>query len=473
LYKANFGTSGTSGISASLGQKHLSASVAIISHNYGKYLAQAIRSVLAQTLKPERILVIDDNSTDNTEAVAKSFAARGVEYLRVHTGNVWENRLTAFRELESEWVLCLDADNYLLNNYLEEGVKAGRSSDTCGIVRMDLLRFGTESRLLKPSQKNLWATNHVDAGSIYRREAVLQQDMGSVLINPMNEAEDWLLARKVCETGWTLAQNPVPLMYRKHNDNKHVRRLARTRDYYHDASLRNEPVTLICLLSGRWNCLRDTCRWLGAQTWPRRLCRLVMVDNSNDPSFGEQVRQWLTSSGYRDFRYIESSLGERGLGERRREGQRETSRKVNQVVAAHYNRAIHEASTEYIFSLEDDVFPERFDAIQHLLFGMSHDVAGVTGAYPHRDSDRWLAWTGTGAQHTYPEQLGEGIKNIDGCGFGCFLFRKSAMSQQKLVADAKPTIFFDCNGCDSLRQKGWKLRINWDVVCEHRAGVHV
>jgi len=473
MYKAHLGISGTSGISASLGQRRSSVSVAIISHNYGMYLAQAIRSVLAQTLKPERILVIDDSSTDNTEAVAKSFAGRGVEYLRVDTRDVWENRLIAFRELDSEWVLCLDADNYLLDDYLEEGVRAGRSSDTCGIVRTDLLHFGLSSRLFKPAQDNLWSTNHIDAGSIYRREAVLQQEIDSVLINPLEEGEDWLLARKVCETGWTVAQNPVPLMYRKHGNNKLDGRLSRARDYYHDASLRNEPVTLVCLLSGRWNCLRDTCRWLGAQTLPRRLCRLVMVDNSNDPSFGEQVRQWLTSSGYQDFRYIASSLGEQGLGERQRAGQLGTNRKINQVVAAQYNRVIHEASTEYIFSLEDDVFPERSDAIQHLMFGMSSDVAGVTGAYPHRDSDRWLAWTGTGAQHTYPEQLGEGIEEIDGCGFGCFLFRKSAMSQQKLVSDAKPTIFFDCNGCDSLRQKGWKLRLNWDVVCEHRAGVHV
>ena len=473
MYKANFGISGTSGISASLGGRRSSVAVAIISHNYGKYLAQAIRSVLSQTLKPERILVIDDRSTDNTEQVAKSFASRGVEYLRVDTGNVWLNRLTAIQELDAEWVLCLDADNYLLDNYLEEGVRAGNRSSTCGIVSTSLLRFGKDSRLVTPFAENLWTENFIDAGSLYRREAVLQQDLSRVQINPLREAEDWLLARKMCETGWTVERNPTPLMYRTHDDNKHTRRLAATRDYYDDASLRNEPVTLICLLSGRWNCLRDTCRWLGAQTWPRHLCRLVMVYNSNDPSFGQQVRQWMTDSGYSDFRYVTSGLGESGLSERRRENRVGTSRKINNVVAGLYNRAVHEATTEYIFSLEDDVFPERHDAIERLMRGMSSDVAGVTGAYPHRDSGRWLAWTGTAANHTYPQHTGEGVQSIDGCGFGCLLFRKSAMSQQKLVSDAGPTIFFDCNVCDSLRFRGWKLRLNWDVICEHRAGVLV
>ena len=44
-------------------------SVYIPSHNYGKYLGEAIESVLRQTVDDWELLVIDDGSTDNTQEV--------------------------------------------------------------------------------------------------------------------------------------------------------------------------------------------------------------------------------------------------------------------------------------------------------------------------------------------------------------------------------------------------------------------
>ena len=70
----------------------LDVSVVIICHNYGRYLAEAITSVLMQTRPAKEIVVIDDASTDDTPEVAKVFADRGVRYHRVATGNVQENR---------------------------------------------------------------------------------------------------------------------------------------------------------------------------------------------------------------------------------------------------------------------------------------------------------------------------------------------------------------------------------------------
>ena len=43
--------------------------VYIASHNYGNFLADAIESVLRQTVDNWELLLIDDNSTDNTQEV--------------------------------------------------------------------------------------------------------------------------------------------------------------------------------------------------------------------------------------------------------------------------------------------------------------------------------------------------------------------------------------------------------------------
>ena len=51
----------------------LRISVIVANYNYGRYLATAIRSVLAQTCPHVECIVVDDGSTDGSLAVARSF----------------------------------------------------------------------------------------------------------------------------------------------------------------------------------------------------------------------------------------------------------------------------------------------------------------------------------------------------------------------------------------------------------------
>jgi glycosyltransferase involved in cell wall biosynthesis len=53
--------------------------IVIPCYNHARYVGKALESVLAQTRKPDRILVIDDGSKDNSVEVLRSFEKRGVE----------------------------------------------------------------------------------------------------------------------------------------------------------------------------------------------------------------------------------------------------------------------------------------------------------------------------------------------------------------------------------------------------------
>jgi len=51
------------------------AAVVIPCFNYGRYLAEAVESVVAQTLCADEIIIVDDGSTDDSREVAQRLVA--------------------------------------------------------------------------------------------------------------------------------------------------------------------------------------------------------------------------------------------------------------------------------------------------------------------------------------------------------------------------------------------------------------
>jgi glycosyltransferase involved in cell wall biosynthesis len=61
-----------------------SVSVIIPVKNGAKYLEESLRSVIAQDHRPCEILVLDNESTDETESIARQFAADGTRFIANH-----------------------------------------------------------------------------------------------------------------------------------------------------------------------------------------------------------------------------------------------------------------------------------------------------------------------------------------------------------------------------------------------------
>lgn len=87
-------------------------SVIIPTFNRGYCLAEAIRCLIAQTLRPEEIIVVDDGSTDDTEAVAAAFSG-DVRYIRQENLGLPAARNTGLRSATKKYVLFLDSDDLL------------------------------------------------------------------------------------------------------------------------------------------------------------------------------------------------------------------------------------------------------------------------------------------------------------------------------------------------------------------------
>jgi len=114
-------------------------SVVIPVYNGEEFIADAIRSVLAQTYGNFDLTIGNNHSTDRTVAIAQEFASRDPR-IRVVTYpkfvSVVDSHNTAFTLISEQAKYCkiLGADDWLFPNCLEEMVRVAETYPTVGMV---------------------------------------------------------------------------------------------------------------------------------------------------------------------------------------------------------------------------------------------------------------------------------------------------------------------------------------------------
>ncbi|WOK05569.1 glycosyltransferase [Imperialibacter roseus] len=91
-------------------------SVIITSYNNANYLSEAIQSVLEQTVRPYEIIVLDDNSSDDSFGIVQKFQKSNPEIvLGIQNSSnlgVSANRNKALGLSKGDWISFLDGDDY-------------------------------------------------------------------------------------------------------------------------------------------------------------------------------------------------------------------------------------------------------------------------------------------------------------------------------------------------------------------------
>ena len=91
--------------------------IVITCYNQGKYLREAIESVLNQRYTNIETIVIDDGSTDHTKFVVEGYAQ--IKYIYQANKGVSSARNTGIAHARGEYICFLDADDWLLPGALE------------------------------------------------------------------------------------------------------------------------------------------------------------------------------------------------------------------------------------------------------------------------------------------------------------------------------------------------------------------
>lgn len=87
----------------------LPVSVVIPTYNRAHTISRAVESVLNQTHSPAEIIVVDDGSTDNTEAILASY--EGLTVIKQSNQGVSAARNSGITHAQSEWIAFLDSDD--------------------------------------------------------------------------------------------------------------------------------------------------------------------------------------------------------------------------------------------------------------------------------------------------------------------------------------------------------------------------
>ena len=108
-------------------------SVVIPAFNAAATIAETLRSVVAQSVKPEAIIVVDDGSTDDTVAVIRAMNLP-VQVLRQENTGPGSATTRGFAALSSPLIATLDADDLWLPNKIEHQLAhLRRSPEAAGV----------------------------------------------------------------------------------------------------------------------------------------------------------------------------------------------------------------------------------------------------------------------------------------------------------------------------------------------------
>lgn len=98
-------------------------SICMPCHNAGKYVAEALDSVLAQTYPSLEIIVVNDGSKDDSAEVLEHYRSKGVKVINQENRGQCAAANRAYAESKGEYIKFFDADDILSKDFISAQVQ--------------------------------------------------------------------------------------------------------------------------------------------------------------------------------------------------------------------------------------------------------------------------------------------------------------------------------------------------------------
>lgn len=191
-------------------------------HNEEDFIEGVIRSVLAQTLLPQRWVIVSDNSTDRTDEIVESYARQHAFMRVLHItrapGRDFGSKVMALQQgykllegVEYDFIGNVDADVSLDPSYFEELISHFRRHPELGLAGGFVYEHSGEE------YRNLRINRVRDVGhaaQLMRRECY--EAIGSYAVLKYG-GEDWYAQTKARMKGWHVEALPkLKIFHHRH-----------------------------------------------------------------------------------------------------------------------------------------------------------------------------------------------------------------------------------------------------------------
>jgi GT2 family glycosyltransferase len=218
----------------------------ISSFNSGHFLLESVRSLLNQTHKPDRIIVIDDASTDGSFNLLADLAGSGLIEIRTNTSNLGRaiSINSVFRSVACDYFILQDADDIAFPSRIEHQLAFMEADRRLGCSSSFIEYIGSSGKKIGKGILDLVSNQRLEeylAGDdpfglfcpaiILRAEAVKHK--GLQFRGQFWPADDIDLWNRIAEAGWLVRAQPETLVqYRIHGSSAVTSSFVGTRMQY-------------------------------------------------------------------------------------------------------------------------------------------------------------------------------------------------------------------------------------------------
>lgn len=191
------------------------------SFNTGRFIKEAINSVINQTYTNWELIIVDDCSNDDTNEIINSFEDSRIKYLKNDTNMgaaICRNR--ALKEAKGKWIAFLDSDDLWKKDKLEKQIgfmeKGGYDFSYTNYIEMD--EKSTPNGIIVTGPKKISKNKMYDycwpgcLTVMYNAEKI-----GLIQIEDIKKNNDYAMWLKICKKADCYLLDEELAMYRKRN----------------------------------------------------------------------------------------------------------------------------------------------------------------------------------------------------------------------------------------------------------------
>lgn len=437
----------------------MSVSVVITCHEkYRNLLPIAIQSVDKQDFDFLNKIIVCDNMSplDNI---------KGWDVIYGSWGNPNPARNEGLNRANSKWVMFLDADDFLDDDYFSCLKQDISHKIACLYPNIKYIENDGEYEIFNTPEWDYWKLrdyNFVDTSSIWRRDVLLNIDGWT---NPNDNLDDYYLIMKLSKNGWQAKKTNSIINKRRKSDG---RCLSAINSGKMKQSLYNiRSLAIVTLFSGKKELIGGWHNFINNSDLPKNTF-LYLIDNSSNISFSNIINNL-------DYNVSGVYISRINYHYQKESNENYFKKEKHQHVANLYNEIIPKINEDFILTVEDDVIPP-LDGVKKLFdeISLPTKTGAIGGVYasPINKNETTASLDEEVWQNNIPlNNIPKLPIKVNFIGGGFTLWSNSVI-KKILPGIVSFNKFGGLTGWDNnfsikIKENGYNIYLHGDVICDH------